>query len=380
MNGNWQEDLFAAQEYLLLEPVASGRFRILGKPPRWLGVADAGDRLSAFEIDAVDRFPFLQAFLPEAQSVWNNSEMMSAQSSWWTDTDSAGIEIHLIAEAQVIGGCPLLIIRRNERDYQERQQLLQKARELALDHEQWIKEKNEKEVLLHCLVHDLSGPLSGMLGCLELLSTESLSEMGRNMLVLGQVEAHKQKNLIHDLLDIYRAEIRQWGTVPSDLDCAPDMRIAAESALAGLRASFLSKHIETTLHINSPETNDWRVIADPSKLDRVLYNLLQNALRHVPKNGQVRVILQSSEVHITTFVDDNGHGVDPAFIPRLFQKMIQGEGVIGKAGLGLFFCRIAVEQFGGTIGYEPSPMGGARFWFRLRKPEILPSPSVVSPK
>ena len=57
-----------------------------------------------------------------------------------------------------------------------------------------------------------------------------------------------------------------------------------------------------------------------------------------------------------------------AAVPRLFRKYAQGGGTNGQVGLGLYFCRITVEGWGGAVGYEPAPGGGARFWFRLPKP------------
>ena len=86
-----------------------------------------------------------------------------------------------------------------------------------------------------------------------------------------------------------------------------------------------------------------------------------------PPNGKVTVTIQpvGAEVHVC--VEDEGAGVPPEIAPQLFQKFIRGRAsASGKAGLGLFFCRITVEQWGGSITCEPRAEGGTRFWFRLK--------------
>jgi len=63
-------------------------------------------------------------------------------------------------------------------------------------------------------------------------------------------------------------------------------------------------------------------------------------------------------------------GVPKDKVYRLFRKFAQGSGKTGQVGLGLYFCRITIEGWGGAIGYHPSPLGGACFWFRLPKPSV----------
>jgi signal transduction histidine kinase len=65
-------------------------------------------------------------------------------------------------------------------------------------------------------------------------------------------------------------------------------------------------------------------------------------------------------------IEDEGPGVPPEVVPQLFQKFVRHGKSRGKAGLGLFFCRITIEQWGGTIGCEPRAGGGTTFWFRLK--------------
>jgi signal transduction histidine kinase len=119
---------------------------------------------------------------------------------------------------------------------------------------------------------------------------------------------------------------------------------------------------------NIDMTANWKVVGDKSRLDRVISNLAENAYRHSPPESTVTIGLQQEGEYITVTVDDEGAGVAPEMTTTLFQKFSQGKNRAGRAGLGLYFCRITVERWGGAIGYSSRPQGGSRFWFRLPKP------------
>src|SRR5262249_40028972 len=102
------------------------------------------------------------------------------------------------------------------------------------------------------------------------------------------------------------------------------------------------------------------------RLFRVLTNLLDNAIRHSPRGGVVRVSARPENSSIAVFVEDEGPGVSARLMPRLFEKFARGWDSPSGSGLGLFFCRITVGNWGGGIGYERRAEGGSRFWIRLR--------------
>jgi signal transduction histidine kinase len=115
---------------------------------------------------------------------------------------------------------------------------------------------------------------------------------------------------------------------------------------------------------------DWQVVGEQSRLERIIFNLVENALRHSPSGSLVTVALEQAEADVLVAVDDQGPGVAPDVIGTLFEKFSQGKGQKGKAGLGLYFCRITVEHWGGAIGCTPRQTGGTRFWFRLPRPTL----------
>lgn len=113
------------------------------------------------------------------------------------------------------------------------------------------------------------------------------------------------------------------------------------------------------------EPGPLRVLAEETRLVRVLENLVDNALRQSPAGGRVRVLTEREEHRIRVIVDDQGPGVPKEVLPHLFELFAGGKpGVVGT-GLSLYFCRITVERWGGGIGYEQKSDGGSRFWIRL---------------
>ncbi len=83
--------------------------------------------------------------------------------------------------------------------------------------------------------------------------------------------------------------------------------------------------------------------------------------------------LQTDGDYILFTIDNQGSDVPPEIVNILFQKFSQGKNKSGRAGLGLYFCRITIERWGGKIGYLPNPKGGSRFWFRLSRPVSIKS-------
>ncbi len=122
------------------------------------------------------------------------------------------------------------------------------------------------------------------------------------------------------------------------------------------------------LSVNEAAGNDtWAVVGEQSRLERIFTNLLENALRHTHPETAVNVSFKREGGDIITAIEDEGPGVPLDLVNTLFDKFSQGKQG-GSGGLGLYFCRITVERWGGAIGAENRKDGGARFWFRLPEP------------
>jgi signal transduction histidine kinase len=139
----------------------------------------------------------------------------------------------------------------------------------------------------------------------------------------------------------------------------------AKKVLTMLEPVFNLRGLKSELRAPEDAT-EVRVVAEASRLERVFYNLIQNAIRYSPRNGEISVsIAKEADGSVRLTVEDQGPGVPPEVAPQLFQKFVRHGNTQGKAGLGLFFCRITVEQWSGAIGCEPRAGGGTVFWFRL---------------
>jgi len=257
-------------------------------------------------------------------------------------------------------GDKLLVLQRVTERFTTQQQMLQQARDLGIQHEALATEIEKKEVLLHCIVHDLSSPLGAMVACLEMVEsfTEARPEL-EQMIQIALRQARRQSSMIDQILDVFRADLQRVThfVPPGD---APDIVRVARSQIEAL--SPVARLHNVTLSLTASGAHS--VCATEGQLSRVLANLIDNALRHAPRGTNVEVHIQSTNEWVRTEVRDVGTGVPPDAVSDLFKKLHQGSGHKGKAGLGLFFCRLMTERWGGQIGYKHRDPG-ACFWFEL---------------
>ena len=150
---------------------------------------------------------------------------------------------------------------------------------------------------------------------------------------------------------------------------APDAAQCAQEVVRALEPVSVARQLILQIAPAVDLTRAWQVVGEASRLERVIFNLVENALRHSPAGTSVLVTLEQNGTDILVAVDDQGPGVPPEIVGTLFEKFTQGAIGQGKAGLGLYFCRITIEHWGGAIGCTPRPAGGTRFWFRLPMPD-----------
>ena len=129
-------------------------------------------------------------------------------------------------------------------------------------------------------------------------------------------------------------------------------------------AAFADKGVRIELDSSVDLSRDWKVAGDESRLRRIFANLVENSLRVSPANSTVTLGVSDEDRFVLAYVDDKGPGFPGGQAP-VFSLFGKSKEQGGKAGLGLYFCRITVEGWGGTIGCEQRSAGGARFWFRL---------------
>lgn len=222
----------------------------------------------------------------------------------------------------------------------------------------------KQDILLHTIVHDLASPLSGIVGCLTALEDGPSSEEDRRRLVeLALRQAHRQEQLIRQILDVFRAQNDEDDDDGLKEALPPEPGELARRLVETLEPSFDLHAVGlriADLRSNPPKA----VIGEETRLERVLANLLDNGLRHAPEDSEVEVRIEDDELGVEISILDRGPGVPQELRGELFQKLRQGESR-GKLGLGLYFCRITIQRWGGQIGYRDRKDGGTAFWLKL---------------
>lgn len=221
-----------------------------------------------------------------------------------------------------------------------------------------------REDLTHTMVHDLRSPLTTITTSLELLQSGLLGELSSRqdeVVQLAQSGARRMLQLVDTILDVSRLEAGQMPLRRIALDL-PDL-VAMVIRLQGPLAN--DKQIQLVSDL--PETLP-PVWADVAIIERVLQNLVGNAIKFTPAGGTVRVsarVAEGDPPKVLVSVSDTGAGIPPELKDRLFTKFATGQQHGRGTGLGLAFCKLALEAHGETIWVD-SPSGqGATFTFSL---------------
>lgn len=364
------EELLVALNVVALERLDVGLFRLSGNSPSWFTDIYPTILSNPEKIKLAGLSPFLDNFLIDAEDFWNNISAGHLKSGLWVEASQASKEYYLEAVAIFLEKeqKKILLIEFSRIPYEEKHHLIQTGRDISLKYYQLSKEIQKKEILLHCIVHDLNSPLTSIKGAFSLLSMEHLSPGQRELVELGLAQSERQEKLIGEILDVFSAEIASLKHFDCDPDKSPNMMSSIKQVSENLTPAFLLKQVKIKFAEDIDLTENWLVVGEPSRLERVVSNLLENALRYSPSNGTVTIELKIEDNFVVVTIEDEGKGIPESAAANLFQKFYQVGSFHGKAGLGLYFCRMMIEQWGGTIGYSNSNKGGAKFWFRLPRP------------
>ncbi|MFH0827932.1 MAG: ATP-binding protein, partial [Candidatus Omnitrophota bacterium] len=222
-----------------------------------------------------------------------------------------------------------------------------------------------KDSLTHMIIHDLNNPLVGIMGNLQLLQMEigkALGDAQRNSLEAALLSSEDMKRMIENLLDINKMEESKIKLRREDFK----LDEAAREVVEQMRPLALWENKSILLEDSGqlPE-----ISADKELVKRVIANLINNALKHIPQKGAIRVkvVFKSDERVFYLRVEDNGEGIPKEYLEKVFDKFAQVEDKMAKAGrgLGLTFCKLAVEAHGGKIWVESEPGKGSVFTFTL---------------
>jgi NO-binding membrane sensor protein with MHYT domain/nitrogen-specific signal transduction histidine kinase len=232
-----------------------------------------------------------------------------------------------------------------------------------------------KDEFLATLSHELRTPLNAILGWSSMLQRGAKDEetLKRGLQTIER-NARAQGQLIDDLLDMSRIIS---GTLRLDVQLLEPEKVI-EAALGTVHPAAVAKRIDLRVDV---ARGLGVVLGDPGRLQQVMWNLLSNAVKFTPAGGMVQVMLGRDGQDLVIRVADSGIGIEPDFLPYVFDRFRQQDASItrkhGGLGLGLSIARQLVELHGGTIGVA-SAGNHAGTTFTLRLP--LAEPQVRTPQ
>lgn len=221
-----------------------------------------------------------------------------------------------------------------------------------------------KSEFLNIASHELRTPMTSIKGSLSLLSNQIFGALDNESLKLVKIaesETDRLIRLINDLLDLAKIEARKvplqkkWTTIES----------VVTKSVEGLRG--LEQAAQVQICVDPLPLVELQI--DSDRIHQVITNLLSNAIKFSATNSQVRVHCRVGEEGLLLEVSDQGRGIAPQDLERIFQKFRQAttaeSPLVKGTGLGLTIAKALIEEHGGTIGVRSRPQVGSTFYFHL---------------
>jgi PAS domain S-box-containing protein len=228
-----------------------------------------------------------------------------------------------------------------------------------------------KDEFISTVSHELRTPLTSLRASLGLISSGSLDrrpEKQRQMIEMAIGNCDRLVRLVNDILDFEKMENGRMPLKRVPVPAVDLLRRAADVAHGTANAAHIKFQVVA---------GNASVLADPERTLQVLNELVANAIRFSPPNTSIRLGTQpSSDGEVCFVIEDQGRGIAPEKLERIFDRFQQGDAsdsrALGGTGLGLALCRSIIEQHGGRIWAESTPGKGSRFLFTL--PAAVPEP------
>jgi PAS domain S-box-containing protein len=221
----------------------------------------------------------------------------------------------------------------------------------------------EKDRFLALLSHELRSPLNAMMGWIAVLKHGVGGDQSARAVETIERNIHLQAQLVNDLLDVSRIVSGKLAIESEPIVLAPLLQGCVDS----MRPSAAAKRIALDL---DAEGLSGVVIGDSKRLGQAVSNLLTNAIKFTPSDGQVQVALREVDGDAAVTVTDTGAGIAADFVPHVFDRFRQADESTTRAhgglGLGLYLVKSIVDMHGGRVTAESDGPGhGARFTVRL---------------
>jgi two-component system sensor histidine kinase/response regulator len=221
--------------------------------------------------------------------------------------------------------------------------------------------ENMRDNLTHMVVHDMRSPLAVIGGFLSLLESYEAVNLSRNGLQFIREARHSIDELVemvNSMLDVSKLEAGRLKLHRAECDLG-------SLAHAVLRR-FEPVRGARQLVLHAPG-DPVKLQADAGLVSRVMQNLAGNAFNYTAADGSIRIEISRAGQDALVTVTDDGPGIPPAYHDKIFEKFVQVEDLNAKVGtgLGLAFCKLAIEIHGGRIGVDSELGKGSTFWFTL---------------
>ncbi len=252
-------------------------------------------------------------------------------------------------------------------------------RELEGRNQELVRMQSFKESMTQMVVHDLKNPLAGIMGNIQLMQmqrAEMTEARFEELLTRTQESSRQLVRMILNILDIGKLEEQKMPIrlEPLSLHAVVSENVAELSSLSARDGIRLENRVSPAL---PPLT------ADRELVGRILANLLNNAFKHTPTGGEVVVEGQQQGEEIILTVGDTGEGIPEDLQPYIFDKFVAGESISGRrrmydSGLGLTFCKLAVQSHQGRIWIKSRPGEGTTVFVALPlRPDSAAGPAGV---
>jgi len=233
---------------------------------------------------------------------------------------------------------------------------------VATDITELYRLQQQREDLVRMVSHDLRGPLTAVQGqaqlLLRLMDRQGADEGMHRSVQAIITSARRMNSMIQDLVDLARVESGQMRLHLAPVELGP--------AVADLKQRMAEALDTERIRVAIPDALP-PVRADPDRLERILVNLLSNALKYSPPDTEVEVSAERSDGEVVVSVSDRGPGIPQEDMPHIFDRYYRGRG--GRKaeglGLGLYITRTLVEAHGGRIWVRSQPGQGSTFSFAL---------------
>jgi PAS domain S-box-containing protein len=219
-----------------------------------------------------------------------------------------------------------------------------------------------KSEFIATISHELRTPMTAVLGAAKTLLREDIeltSERRRQLLEMIGAQGTRLTQITEEVLTVNRLDRGELRLGRERVDLAEVVRAAVDA---------MREHVPDSISLTaSADANGAAALGDRYRIEQVLVNLIDNAIKYSPEGGHVTVSAALSGDRVRVDVRDEGIGIPTAEQESIFHKFYRREGthVPGGTGLGLYICRELVSRMGGTIGVRSQPGAGSTFYFEL---------------